>query len=91
MPTVTASQLVQTLAMEDGTTAPRIQVNEMCLDVLLSEVVEYAFQRSLVTGQDREAVAAKLEGLGYRVGVALAERQSFMLMKQIYTGQKSPK
>lgn len=73
------SQLMQILQMEDpsnsaGSSMQRIQVNESCLDFLLAEMVEYVFKSTLKCEEDREAVAAKLEGLGYRVGVALAER-----------------
>jgi hypothetical protein len=75
-----ATQLLSILAMEDHPSSSssqashRVQVNESCLDLLLAEMVEHAFQRTLHTEEDREAVAAKLENLGYRVGLALAER-----------------
>jgi hypothetical protein len=107
-----ASILLSILSMDDasspalaavsgGQTSSRQQVNDTCLDLLLSEIVAHTFSLyatphevpypssaadplspngslaptpSMLTADHAPDVHPRLDGLGYRVGMALAER-----------------
>ena len=62
--------------MSAGTIPVEIQrfVAEPCLDFLLIEMVEHFYRSQTQTESSKEAAYIKLEYIGYRVGMALAER-----------------
>lgn len=72
-----ATAATATSAAAAATTAPATaSVAESCMDFLMAEIVKQMHRQpnEAPTENDKEAAYFKLEALGYRVGMAIAER-----------------